>query len=162
MQYNVLLTLVLNAMSYAVFFGVVSSLSTLFKNAYPFLDELRIGLCFLSIGGAMAGGTGVIGRILDWRYKVETNQMQKRLIKAGELEKRLASENVLTVDKLLEFPLERVRSCSLVSRYWIHFGVGTAQLSSRDGCHTGRMLRRIRLELTIQGKYRRASHPSSF
>ncbi|KAJ3552406.1 hypothetical protein NP233_g12892 [Leucocoprinus birnbaumii] len=108
-RYNILLLLVTNATSFAVFFGVVTSLSTLFEQAYPFLDELQIGLCFLSIGGSMAIGTGIIGKILDWRYRVEKNRLQHRLVDSGELEKRLEGESVKEVDKLREFPLEKAR-----------------------------------------------------
>lgn len=108
-KYNILLLLILNAMSYSVFFGVVTSLSTLFEEAYPFLDEARIGLCFLGIGGSMALGTTAIGKCLDWRYQVERRQLRERLTQSGELEKRLSLEEVKDVDKLPEFPLERVR-----------------------------------------------------
>ncbi len=109
-QYNVALALLLNGTSFLIFFGVVTSLSTLFEETYPFLDELRIGLCFLAIGGGMVFGTGVVGRLLDWRYQVEVKELRKRLAQKGELEQRLEAEGVKDVDKLKEFPLERVRS----------------------------------------------------
>ncbi|KXN82705.1 Quinidine resistance protein 3 [Leucoagaricus sp. SymC.cos] len=57
----------------------------------------------------MAGGTGIVGRILDWQYQVEKNRLHKRLEDAGELEIRLHEADVKAVDKLLEFPLERAR-----------------------------------------------------
>jgi hypothetical protein len=108
---NVLIILILNATSFSVFFGIVTSLSTLFEETYTFLDEFRVGLCFLSIGGAMVCGTGAIGKCLDWRYQVEKSRLRKRLICTGELEQRLGAEGVKEVDKLPEFPLEQV--CSL-------------------------------------------------
>ncbi|KXN82706.1 Quinidine resistance protein 1 [Leucoagaricus sp. SymC.cos] len=112
---NILFLLALNATSYAVFFAVVTSLSALFEEAYPFLDEFRIGLCFLSIGGAMAGGTGIVGKVLDWLYQAEKKRLHRRLEDAGELEKRLQEANVKAVDKLLEFPLERLTFPSLIN-----------------------------------------------
>ncbi len=116
-QYSVALVLLLNGTSFLVFFGVVTSLSTLFEETYPFLDELHIGLCFLAIGGGMVFGTGLVGRLLDWRYQFEVKELRRRLALEGELEKRLEAEGVKDVDKLKEFPLERVRSSRLLCSY---------------------------------------------
>lgn len=121
-RYNILLLLVINATSFAVFFGIVTSLSILFERTYPFLNELQIGFCFLSAGGTMAGGTGIIGRILDWRYKVEKNRLRRRLHDVGELEKRLGEESVKEVDKLPEFPLERARLSFLPASIFVMAG----------------------------------------
>jgi len=108
-QYNITLLLLLNGTSFTIFFGVVTSLSALFEEVYPFLDEFRIGLCFLAIGGGMVFGTGLVGRVLDWRYQVEVREFRERLVQKGELEKRLEVEGVKDVDKLKDFPLERAR-----------------------------------------------------
>lgn len=56
----------------------------------------------------MVFGTGLIGRTMDWRYQAELKEFRKRLIQKGELEKRLEAEGVKDVDKLQDFPLERV------------------------------------------------------
>lgn len=39
-----------NGIIYSVFYGVTATISTLFEEAYPFLSETDIGLCFLAIG----------------------------------------------------------------------------------------------------------------
>jgi len=45
------IVLLFNAIIYAEFYGVTASLSVLFEDVYPFLNEATVGLCFLSIGG---------------------------------------------------------------------------------------------------------------
>jgi len=108
-RYNIALLLLLNGTSFLVFFGAVTSLSAIFEEVYPFLDEFHIGLCFLAMGGGMVLGTGLVGWAMDWRYQVEVREFRKRLVQKGELEKRLEAEGVKDVDKLQDFPLERAR-----------------------------------------------------
>lgn len=108
---DIVLTLTINSSAFSVFFAIVTSLSTLFEQTYPFLNELTIGLCFLSTGGSMALGTGMIGKFLDWRYQAEKRQLRRKLeetLGEVELERKLKDEDVNDVDKLMEFPLERV------------------------------------------------------
>jgi hypothetical protein len=52
-----------------VFYGILTPLSTLFEETYKDLDETKIGLCFLGIGGGMAVATVVNGKVLDWEYR---------------------------------------------------------------------------------------------
>ena len=59
--------LLFNATLYAVFYGVTASISTLFSDIYPFLNQTDIGLCFLGIGGGMA-----IGSVIGGRHWTET------------------------------------------------------------------------------------------
>ncbi|EKM83252.1 hypothetical protein AGABI1DRAFT_69522 [Agaricus bisporus var. burnettii JB137-S8] len=106
---NILFPLVLNAMSYAVYFAVVASLASLFEVAYPFLDGTRIGLCYLAIGGTMTLGTSFVGKYLDLRYKQEEKRLCEILTTAGDLENRLLVEGVSDIGKLPEFPIERAR-----------------------------------------------------
>jgi len=108
-RYNIALALLLNGTSFLIFFAVVTPLSALFEEIYPYLDELHIGLCFLAMGGGMAFGTGLVGWAMDWRYQVEVTEFRKRLVQKGELEKQLEAEGVKDVDKLQDFPLERAR-----------------------------------------------------
>ncbi|CAL1705635.1 unnamed protein product [Somion occarium] len=53
----------------AIFYGVIASISSLFTEVYPFLNETDIGLCFLSIGGGMLIGGTLTGKILDREYR---------------------------------------------------------------------------------------------
>ena len=66
---DVTLMLLFNATLYAVFYGVTASISTLFSDIYPFLNQTDIGLCFLGIGGGMAIGSVIGGKALDRDYE---------------------------------------------------------------------------------------------
>lgn len=61
--------LMISALTCAVFYAVLATISSLFVTVYPFLSETTIGLCFLAMGGGMAVGSSVIGRILDLEYR---------------------------------------------------------------------------------------------
>lgn len=85
----------------------------------------------------MALGTGIIGRFLDWRYQVEKRQLRKKLEEAlgeAELERKLKEEDVKDVDKLVEFPLERVclnltKHSTSLTRLSFFFRLGSPQIS---------------------------------
>ena len=51
LQPDILLLLALNAIGFTVFYGINASISSLFSAVYSFLDETKIGLCYLAIGG---------------------------------------------------------------------------------------------------------------
>lgn len=114
LQPNILLALVLNAMSYAIFFGIVTSLASLFETTYPFLNESQIGLCYLAIGGTMTLGTSFVGKSLDLRYRQEERQLRELLNRAGDLDNRLSVEGVNDIGRLPEFPIERVSPFNLL------------------------------------------------
>lgn len=50
---DITVLLLFNGIIYAEFYGVTASLSVLFADIYPFLNEATIGLCFMSIGGEL-------------------------------------------------------------------------------------------------------------
>ncbi|KAG0702033.1 major facilitator superfamily domain-containing protein [Suillus ampliporus] len=101
---DVLNLLVFNAVIYAVFYAVNTTISTLFANKYPFLNEIDIGLCFLAIGGGTAFSTVLSGRMLDADYQ----RIKTRLVKKAEgyPEKSIRPSDV-TKDE--NFPIERAR-----------------------------------------------------
>lgn len=101
---DVLNLLVFNAVLYAVFYAVNTTISTIFASKYPFLNEIDVGLCFLGIGGGMAIGSVLSGRMLDADYR----RIKTRLVReAGEdPEKRIRLEDVTKEEN---FPVERVR-----------------------------------------------------
>lgn len=102
---DILLLLAVNALVCGVFYGVVASTSSLFERTYSFLDEMKIGLCFLAVGGGMTLGSCVNGKLLDKWYhaeKVRFAEKQSDDLKKVDLE---------SIDKLPNFPLERVGSC---------------------------------------------------
>jgi hypothetical protein len=45
---DIALLLFINGIVYSVFYGVTASISTVFHDAYPQLNETELGLCFLS------------------------------------------------------------------------------------------------------------------
>ncbi|KAI0319770.1 MFS general substrate transporter [Amylostereum chailletii] len=66
---DIIVLLVFNGIVYAVFYGVLTTISTLFTVTYPELNQTDIGLCFLGIGGGMMTGTIFSGKLLDWDYQ---------------------------------------------------------------------------------------------
>lgn len=90
--------LLFNGVIYAVFYGVLTSISTLFQQIYPYLNVTNIGLCFLAVGGGMLIGTTVNGRVLDREYRV----IRERLVQSG----RLSADAVARDDN---FPIEYAR-----------------------------------------------------
>ena len=100
LQPDILLLLALNALVFAVFYGINASISSLFSAAYPFLDETKIGLCYLAIGGGMIISTPIMGRVLDWEYQTFRKRAERRI-----------TVDLTTTDITKEdfFPLEQVR-----------------------------------------------------
>ena len=79
LQPDILLLLALNAIVFAIFIGINASISSLFSAAYPFLNETKIGLCYLAIGGGMIISTPIMGRVLDWEYQTFRKRAEKRI-----------------------------------------------------------------------------------
>ncbi|PPQ83614.1 hypothetical protein CVT25_006299 [Psilocybe cyanescens] len=71
--------LLISALTCAVFYSFLATISTLFKDTYPFLNETTIGLCFLATGGGVSIGSTVIGRILDMEYQRFKKSAESRL-----------------------------------------------------------------------------------
>lgn len=64
----VLIILLYNSLQYAGLYCVITSVTDLFSNAYG-INEVQVGLCFLSNGVGASLGSYTSGRILDWRFK---------------------------------------------------------------------------------------------
>jgi hypothetical protein len=101
LQLDILLLLALNAIVFAVFYGINASISSLFSAAYPFLDETKIGLCYLAVGGGMAMSSLIIGRVLDWEYQTFRKRVETRITALGLTTADIRKEDL--------FPLEQVR-----------------------------------------------------
>ena len=101
LQPDILLLLALSAIVTAVFNAINTSISSLFLSAYPFLNESKIGLCYLAIGGGMIVATPIMGCVLDWEYQTFRKRAEKRNTALG----------LTTADTTKEdfFPLEQVR-----------------------------------------------------
>ncbi|KAL0953542.1 hypothetical protein HGRIS_004764 [Hohenbuehelia grisea] len=101
---DILILLLFNGIVYAVFYGVTASLSPLFKEAYPFLSETTIGLCFLAISGGLVLGSLLTGKLLDRDYQV----IKRRLLKAAhECDDKHMNPEDVTKDE--NFPIEEAR-----------------------------------------------------
>ncbi|KAJ6507381.1 major facilitator superfamily domain-containing protein, partial [Mycena vitilis] len=66
---DIALLLFINGVVYAVSYGITASISTVFHEAYPRLNETELGLCFLTVGSGMAIGSLLCGKILNWDYQ---------------------------------------------------------------------------------------------
>ncbi|KAH7930390.1 MFS general substrate transporter [Leucogyrophana mollusca] len=101
---DVLTLLIFNAIVYAVFYAITTTISTLFIEVYPFLNETDVGLCFLAVGGGMLIGSVMTGKLLDHDYK----RIKERMIKRAEAN----PENCLKPEDAVKeehFPIERAR-----------------------------------------------------
>lgn len=109
LQLDILNLLWVNALVCAVFYGVLASISTLFTEAYPFLNETKIGLCFLGIGFGMVLGSSTTGKFLDWQYaRFKKNSLL-------EMPRGNPAANA-------EFPIEKVsfRLAPILVRYYLN------------------------------------------
>ena len=98
------LLLFFNGILYLVWAGVVATISSLFSELYPFLNETEIGLCFLAMGGGMLFGSWFTGIVLDKEYAKIKRQMERRCTEDPECKMR--AEDV-TKDE--NFPIEYAR-----------------------------------------------------
>ena len=101
LQPDILLLAALNAIVFAVYYGINASISSLFSAAYPFLDETKIGLCYLAIGGGMTMASLIMGRVLDWEYQTFRKRAETRIKALGLTTADITKEDF--------FPLEQVR-----------------------------------------------------
>ena len=99
---DILGLLVVNAIINSSFYVVLALVSILYQDAYPFLNETTIGLCFLSGGGGMAIGSFVTGRMLDWEYQT----FKRRAVSRSVEKEKCEPEESATRDDM--FPLEKV------------------------------------------------------
>lgn len=60
---------------------VPASISVLFQDAYPFLNETTIGLCFLPVGGMGIISAFASGKIADWVYRQERTKWEATMVK---------------------------------------------------------------------------------
>ena len=104
LQLDIVLLLAINAIAIGVFYGINTSTSSLFLEAYPFLDESKVGLCYLAIGGGMIMASFIMGRVLDWEYETFRKKAEMRITS-------LESASADATKDL--FPLEKVRRRAL-------------------------------------------------
>ncbi|KAK4514264.1 uncharacterized protein ATC70_001855 [Mucor velutinosus] len=104
---DVLCVLVCNSADFAGLHCVLSSIGPLFASVYG-LDELTIGLTFLSPGFGAFLGSYASGRVMDWKFKKLAMAMGMTQLKRSDLDP--------------EFPIEKAR-LSLAWYFGIAFNV---------------------------------------
>ncbi|EMD41894.1 hypothetical protein CERSUDRAFT_102285 [Gelatoporia subvermispora B] len=102
---DVSLLLLYNAILYSVFYAVTASISTIFQSVYASLNEIDIGLCFLSIGGGMLLGGVITGKLLDLDYRRIKRGMPEQSTDEDNAEK--ARSRAVAQEE--DFPLEKAR-----------------------------------------------------
>jgi MFS family permease len=65
---TVILVLFINGLFNAIFFTLAVTISTEFQGKYPFLDQTKLGLCFLPVGLGFGFGSVVTGKLVDKDY----------------------------------------------------------------------------------------------
>ncbi|KAJ7889957.1 MFS general substrate transporter [Mycena olivaceomarginata] len=99
---DILLLLLINGIVYSVFYGVTASISTVFHDAYPQLNETELGLCFLTVGGGMLAGSLFCGKLLDWDYRKLRRTLQAQDPTVAQVDETSGKVND-------EFPIEQAR-----------------------------------------------------
>lgn len=64
------ITLLFTGVVYAVNYTITATIASSFADAYPYLTETNLGLCYLSTGGGMIIGSTLTGKLLDREYRV--------------------------------------------------------------------------------------------
>lgn len=106
---DITLILFFNGVVNAVYYAVTATISTLFAEAYPFLSETQVGLCFLSIGGGMFFGSLASGKILDWEFrKTGKNLDVGENSSSSEKTTQRLPETQKTGKYAANFPIEKV------------------------------------------------------
>jgi hypothetical protein len=106
---DILLLLIFNGMFVAVYFGITASISTLFQEIYPFLNQTQVGLCYLTVGVGSILGSVLSGKLLDWDFQ---QVKRKELAKRGVDRKTSAAAE----EDLRDFPIEKVQIHCFVRR----------------------------------------------
>lgn len=105
----------------ASYYAVNATISSFFTVNYPFLTELEIGLCFLSIGAGGVAGTITGGKLLDRQYQYYKRKYELKVLQRSE--KMKEATDGMQSPALLEdedaFPIEKARLVSQQILVWI-------------------------------------------
>ena len=122
----------------------------LFQQAYPYLSESDIGLCFLAIGGGMIMGSAVVGKLLDRDYAAFKARMIKQ-IKEGNNETGMRAEDVTKEEN---FPIELARLRTMP----VYLGIFCVATIGYGWCLQARVSIAVPLVLHICSKSHSAFH----
>ncbi|KAJ3744627.1 MFS general substrate transporter [Lentinula detonsa] len=102
---DIVMLLLFNGIVYSVFYAVTASISSLFAEIYPFLNDTTIGLCYLAIGLGTAVGSAGTGKVLDWDFQ----RAKKAYVQTHGSESMKTASGDLRDD----FPIEKARLLSM-------------------------------------------------
>ncbi|KAI0081828.1 MFS general substrate transporter [Panus rudis PR-1116 ss-1] len=102
---DISILLAFNGVVCLVYYGINTSIATLFHEVYPDLTETELGLCFLSIGGGMLLGGVVNGKILDREYRIIKQKTLRKFRQASPKGDATSDDQIMKE----HFPLEFAR-----------------------------------------------------
>jgi hypothetical protein len=118
---EVLVLLIFNGTLYAVMYGVTAGLSIIFERVYPYLNEAKIGLCFIPMGLGLLVGSLFSGRAMDSCYRKIKEDLIRQI--RADSERHVDPE---TIEKDPSFPIEKARLQILP---WVVFVFTTCVIS---------------------------------
>ncbi|KAG9048823.1 hypothetical protein FS837_011906 [Tulasnella sp. UAMH 9824] len=129
---DVLLSLLSGGLSYAIFMTVPAVISALFQDAYPYLTETKIGLCFLPIGIAGVISGFLSGKIADRVYKADRTSYDANRKQQLETDREntLKEEEEWAGDQFAGFHVEKAR----LKLVFPHIAIMTASLIGFGWC----------------------------
>jgi hypothetical protein len=101
---EIFVLLIFNGTIYAVMYGVTASLSVIFEEVYPYLNQTEIGLCFIPMGLGMFVCSLLSGRVLDSYYR----KIRDDLIRQTRTDSEMHVDPE-AIEKDPSFPIEKAR-----------------------------------------------------
>jgi hypothetical protein len=101
---EIFVILIFNGILNAVMYGVTSTLSVIFEEVYPYLDQTEIGLCFIPMGLGTLVGSLFSGRVMNSYYRKIRDDLIRQT--RTDSEKHVDPE---AIEKDPSFPIEKAR-----------------------------------------------------
>ncbi|GAA5840005.1 hypothetical protein JCM11251_006585 [Rhodosporidiobolus azoricus] len=119
---DIILTLAFNSACYTLFYCVITSTGTQFKESYA-LSESELGLCYIANGAGCIVASFVSGPRMTADYKIVKDQVEKKRREEGFSAEEEEAERNKDLNDLSAFPIEHARLRSMP--IWL-----TAQVAS--------------------------------
>ncbi|KAJ5290773.1 hypothetical protein N7478_000024 [Penicillium angulare] len=92
---------------------VLSSITEVYSAQYG-LDELEIGLCYITLGTGSIVASFITGRLLDWNYK-----RMAATKSSGEQQREVTSVSVEKARSMITIPLVAIGSVTVLAFGWV-------------------------------------------
>ncbi|KAI9373517.1 major facilitator superfamily domain-containing protein [Aspergillus egyptiacus] len=123
-QKDVGIILFSNAILFAGFYDVSAAIPSIYKGLYG-LDDLQIGLCYLSFGLGATVASVVTGKILDWNFRRLAKQHNLPLQQARS--RNLGNFPIEKARLQIALPMLNLGSFTVIAFGWfLHFGIHLA------------------------------------